>query len=264
RALTCLMFLSFAMTSDAVGSVIPKLIAEFGLNMTAAGAFHYAPMTAIAVGALLLGFLADRVGRKRTIIVGLALYAASLLLFALGSSFSWFLGLLALSGLGISIFKIGALALIGDISASTTQHTSTMNLVEGFFGVGSILGPAIVAALLQSGMSWKWLYVIAAAICCVLILMARAVNYPNTRAGEHGTATLARTLALARNPYALAFSALIMLYVAAEVAVYVWMPTYLSAYRGAGARFVPFALTVFFILRALGRFLGAWTLKRFS
>jgi len=65
-------------------------------------------------------------------------------------------------GVWVSLFKIGALALIGDISHSTTQHTSTMNLVEGFFGVGSILGPAIVAALLGAGISWKWLYVIAA------------------------------------------------------------------------------------------------------
>jgi fucose permease len=63
RWLTCLMFLTFAMTSDAVGSVIPKLIEEFGLSMKAAAAFHYVPMGAIAVGALGLGFLADRLGR---------------------------------------------------------------------------------------------------------------------------------------------------------------------------------------------------------
>src|SRR6266481_3471983 len=67
RALTCLMFLTFAMTTDAVGSVIPRIIEEFRLSMKAAGAFHYAPMSAIAAGALLLGFLADRLGRKRTI-----------------------------------------------------------------------------------------------------------------------------------------------------------------------------------------------------
>ena len=71
--LTCLMFFTFAMTTDAVGSVIPRLIQEHGLSMTAAGAFQYATMAGIATGALLLGFLADRIGRKRTIILGLAL-----------------------------------------------------------------------------------------------------------------------------------------------------------------------------------------------
>jgi len=39
RALICLMFLTFAMSSDAVGSVIPYLIEDFQLSMTAAGAF---------------------------------------------------------------------------------------------------------------------------------------------------------------------------------------------------------------------------------
>ena len=71
RWLTCLMFFTFAMTTDAVGSVIPRVIEEYGLSMTAAGAFQYATMLGIAVGALLLGFLADRIGRQRTIILGL-------------------------------------------------------------------------------------------------------------------------------------------------------------------------------------------------
>ena len=69
--------------------------------------------------------------------------------------------LLGLSGLAIGVFKTGALALIGDISTSTAQHTSIMNTAEGFFGVGAIIGPAILARLLAAGLSWTWLYVIA-------------------------------------------------------------------------------------------------------
>jgi fucose permease len=61
--LTCLMFMMFAMTSDAVGSIIQTLLKEFRLSMTAAGTFHYVPMAAIALGAILLGFLADKLGR---------------------------------------------------------------------------------------------------------------------------------------------------------------------------------------------------------
>ena len=157
--LTCLMFLMFAMTSDAVGSVIPRVLEEYKLSLKAASAFHYAPMIAIAIGALSLGFLADRLGRQRTIVLGLALYGASSLLFAFGNSFLQFVALLAVAGFGISIFKIGALALIGDISRNNAEHTRLMNTVEGFFGVGAIIGPAIVAVLLSAGFSWKWLYV---------------------------------------------------------------------------------------------------------
>jgi fucose permease len=68
--LTYLMFMMFAMTTDSVGTIIPEVIKEFQLSMVAAGAFHYAPMVAIAVAAIFLGYLADKLGRK-TIILGL-------------------------------------------------------------------------------------------------------------------------------------------------------------------------------------------------
>ena len=264
RALTCLMFLMFAMTSDAVGSIIPKVIEEFHLDMKAASAFQYAPMAAMAAGALLLGFLADRLGRKWTIILGLALYGASCTLFALGHSFNQFIALLTVSGLGVSVFKTGALALIGDISSSTAQHTSIMNLAEGFFGVGSIIGPAIVAALLGADFSWKWLYVIAAGICALLVLLALTAEFPQRRSRAEPGAGFLETFALLCDPYALAFACLLSLYVAVEVAIYVWMPTYLGIYRGPLSSFVPFALTMFFVLRAAGRLVGAWLLARLS
>ena len=54
-------------------------------------------------------------------------------------------------GMAIGVFKTGALALIGDISTSTAQHTAIMNMAEGFFGVGAIIGPAILARLLECG-----------------------------------------------------------------------------------------------------------------
>jgi fucose permease len=55
-----------------------------------------------------------------------------------------------------------------------------------------------------------------------------------------------------------------MLYVATEVAIYVWMPTYLANYDGPTQWLPAYALTIFFVLRALGRFLGAWLLGHLS
>ena len=49
RALTCVMFLMFAMTSDAVGSIIPKVIEEFQLSLKEAGAFHYVPIEGVGL-----------------------------------------------------------------------------------------------------------------------------------------------------------------------------------------------------------------------
>jgi fucose permease len=152
------------------------------LSLTAAGTFQYATMTGIALAGLALGQLADRLGRRPTIVIGLTLFAAACFLLAAGNTFLFFAVMLGVSGLAIGIFKTGALALIGDISTSTAQHTSIMNTLEGFFGVGAIIGPAILTRMLAAGMSWTWLYVVAGAICVVLIALALVVKYPHTAA----------------------------------------------------------------------------------
>ncbi len=261
--LTFFMFMMFAMTTDSVGVIIPEVIKEFHLSMTVGGAFHYAAMSGIAFAGFFLGYLADKLGRKRTIILGLVLFALNSYLFAVGSSFGFFLVLLGISGAAIGIFKTGALALIGDISTSTTEHTATMNTVEGFFAVGAIIGPAIVARLLLVGTSWKWLYVIAGTICVLLIVTASFVKYPQTTATTESV-DLRRTLRMMKNPYALGFSAAIFLYVAVESAIYVWMPTLLAGYHGSLIWMATYAISIFFVLRAAGRFVGSWMLARLN
>jgi fucose permease len=189
------------------------------------------------------------------------LFAAACLLLSAGNALWFFSLLLALSGLAIGIFKTGALALIGDLSKSTAEHTSIMNAAEGFFGAGAIIGPALLIRLLEAGLSWKWLYVIAGGMCSVLVVLALLVRYPETprravRDGPRGTR------AALRNPYVLAFSAGAFLYVAVEAAIYVWMPTLLARYTGSAAAVATYSLSIFFLLRAAGRFLGAWVLRQ--
>lgn len=264
KLLIFLMFAMFAMTTDSVGTIIPSVIEEYRLGMTAAGSFHYASMSGIGIAAILLGFLADRFGRKGTILLGLTLFGVTSGLFAAGNAFGLFVVLLFVSGLGIGIFKAGALALIGDVSGSTREHASNMNLVEGFFGVGAIVGPAVVTLLLQSGTSWKWLYLLAAALCALLILGTVFARFPRRLETDDAKADPRDALRMMADRHALFFAALLMLYVAAEAAVYVWAPTYFIGYEGPGAWLAAFVVSVFFVLRAVGRFLGAWLLARFD
>ena len=261
KALTFVMFMMFAMTTDSVGIIIPEIIRTFHLSLTAAGSFQYATMSGIALAGFLLGHLADRVGHKPTIIAGLTLFAAASYLFIAGNSFWYFCALMALSGAAIGIFKTAALALIGDIVTSTKEHTSIMNTVEGFFGVGSILGPAILARLLIRGLSWQWLYVIAGTMCVLLIITAALLRYPVVKRTEVHRSNATAVIA---NRYVLAFSLGAFLYVAVESAVYVWMPTLIAGYHGSGAWLAAYSISIFFLLRAAGRFLGSWMLNRFQ
>jgi len=261
KGLTYVMFAMFAMTTDSVGIIIPQIVKTFGLSLTAAGTFQYATMGGIAMAGFFLGHLADRYGRKTTIVAGLMLFAASSYLFLAGSSFLFFSALMALSGLAIGIFKTGALALIGDISHSTAEHTSIMNTVEGFFGVGSIIGPALLARLLNRHVAWQWLYVIAGSMCVMLILTALRVQYPSRAAAAEDT-NLQAVKTVSKNRFVLLFSLGAFLYVAVEAAIYVWMPTLFDGYRGSGEWIAVYSISIFFLLRAGGRFLGAWMLKK--
>ena len=262
RSLTCLMFFMFAMTTDSVGLIIPQVIAEFHLRMTTAGALQYGSMLGIAGAGLGLGFLADRLCRRRAILLGLLLFAATAFLFPSAGSFAAVLALTTVAGVAIGIFKTGALALVGDISANTQQLTATMNLVEGFFGVGAIIGPLIVTALIAHGTSWRFLYVIAGSLSVLLALIALRTRYPATVRSTEQVASLASTLKLMPGPYVLGFSALAFAYVVVECAIYVWMPTLLGEYHGSFVAAVAYALPAFFVMRAAGRFLGAWLLHR--
>ena len=256
-ALTYAMFFMFAMTTDAVGEIIKIAKSEMGLSNTEASAFHWATMVAIGFSGIALGFLADRFGRKPTIILGLGIYMVASALFMTGDSFQLYFVLLFVSGLAIGVFKTAALALIGDISNSSEEHTRKMNLVEGFFGIGAIVGPLLVVVVTSMGLSWTLLYGFAALLCLVMIILASFTSYPPKHENTEKPASLMSSLKLLRNPYALGFSFAIAMYVASEVAIFVWMPTLLEAYTGG--QFSMFmaanSVMIFFVLRAGGRFM---------
>ena len=246
------------------------------MTNTQASLMHSLFMIGIAFSGLFLGFLADKFGRKKTLILGLALFAISCYLFMVGSTFAFILSLVTLSGLAVGVFKTAALALIGDISRSTKEHTGTMNGAEAFFGVGAIIGPILVAWLITQGVHWTWLYVIAGGLCTVLICMALMVEYPESKAIKEKPTSLVDSLKLLKDPYALGFSIGAFLYVAAESAIYVWMPSYLicdansasdiySCYANESTQTLAiYAVSVFFALRAVGRFVGIWMMQHFE
>ncbi|WP_334032146.1 MFS transporter [Alteromonas sp. P256] len=273
------MFMMFAMTSDSVGEIIKEVKVAFSVTNAQASLMHSLPMLGIALSGLFLGFLADKIGRKPTIIMGLAIFGVACYSFLVADDFLLIVSLMSLSGVAVGVFKTGALALIGDISSSTKQHTSTMNGAEAFFGVGAIVGPLIVAYLIHQGVAWQWLYVIAGGVCTVLIVGALFVKYPNytrEKSEKVKQVSVLQSLALVRNPYAFGFSVGAFLYVAAESAIYVWMPSYLvcdaSTLRatydcyseGVSQTLAIYSVTAFFILRAAGRFVGIWMMSHFN
>jgi FHS family L-fucose permease-like MFS transporter len=139
-----------------------------------------------------------------------------------------------------------------------------MNNLEGFFAVGAILGTSMVPYFLSIGVEWKWLYVVAGTLCIILIVLALLAKYPQTISKIKEPVNLKGTLSMLKDPFAWGFSIGEFLYVAAECAVYVWMPTLIAKYEGNQVFIATYALTIFFVFRAGGRFLGAWITSRLN
>ncbi|MDP5039431.1 MAG: MFS transporter, partial [Paraglaciecola sp.] len=158
------------------------------------------------------------------------------------------------------------------------EHTGTMNGAEAFFGIGAIIGPLIVAWMVREGVDWKLLYVLAGGMCTLLILLAWKADYPTHKkhTSNKEPINFMSSLKLLKNPYAMGFSVGAFLYVAAESAIYVWMPSYLvcdaaslsdtfACYTdGPDKMLAMYAVSVFFSLRAAGRFVGIWMMQRYN
>lgn len=263
RWTTYLLFFVFAMATDAVGVIIPEIQNSFNLNATEAGLFHYIPMFFIATGGLFLGFISNRIGHKRSILIGLALFSINSILFVLGNSFGYFLILLAANGIAISIFKTASLSLVGELSKSSQEHTTTMNYIEGFFAIGAIIGPFLVSYLIADKIEWKWMYAFIAILSLMLFSITSYSNYPITsNFVQQEKVSITSSMLLLKNPLTLGFALAIFLYVSVECAIYVWMPSLIKGYNGNLIFVSTYALSIFFILRALGRFIGAFILKK--
>ena len=107
-----------------------------------------------------------------------------------------------------------------------------MNTLEGSSASASIIGPAVLAQLLAARRAVD----MAVHDCRRDVRRAdrhraRRCSIRTSRPAARRRGGTGRSMRV-KNPYVLAFSAAVFLYVGVEAAIYVWMPTLLAGYRG--------------------------------
>ena len=246
---SCLGFVLIGMLQALYGPAVPGLRAEFGLSPSGAGLGLSLHFTGGVAGVLAFNAIHSRISNR-------ALLAASYGLMALGGAGfalapDWPLALAAafLGGLGFGGIDYGLNQLFavgfGD------RSTAMLNVLNAHFGIGAVLGPAVVAWLGPDA------YAYAFGACAVLaaVLVPLGSSGVRTRPVEPSEEQQQPGSPGGRLPRILVgFLALYILNVGVEAGVGGWEPTHLETV-GYSATVAASATSVYWLMMTAGRFL---------
>src|SRR6478752_5089564 len=176
--LTCaaVLFLD-GFDTTAIGYVAPSLAKEWGLTKAALGPVFSAGLFGLMIGALLLGPLADRVGRKKIIIFSTLAFGIGTLITALVDGVGALLAIRFLTGFGLGGAMPNAVAMTSEFNPRRRRATMVMIMFCGF-SVGAALGGLLAAALIPH-FGWRSVFV-AGGIAPLLLVPVLALWLPES------------------------------------------------------------------------------------
>ncbi len=187
------------------GVALPLFSNEFDLGAAEHGIIGAASLFGILIGAVGLGGLSDRFGRKTMFVVEMVIFCAFLALLCVAQSYIQIV--ICLFGLGLALGCDYPTAHM--IISETIPSSSRGKLVLGAFAfqaVGALGGTAVgyaVLSTLPEITAWRWMYA-SALIPAILVTLGRfyiveSPNWLSTR-GEIGKAEQAVKKLLVRKP----------------------------------------------------------------
>ncbi|SPT60436.1 MFS transporter [Actinomadura madurae] len=142
------------------------------------GALVAATLLGWALGGIVAGFVADYIGRRRTLMISILWYALFTGLTAFVPDYWWLLALRFVTGMGLGAEWGSATALIGELWPDRSRGRAAAVLQSGF-GVGAVLA-ALTWFLLQpvGTEAWRYLFLVGALPALVVLYVRRAVHDP--------------------------------------------------------------------------------------
>lgn len=257
---SCVGFVLIGVLQALYGPAIPAFREEFGLSPSAAGLGLSAHFVGGLAGVLLFDRLYGRIGNRRILGASYLLMAVGAAGFALAPNWPTALAMALLAGLGFGGVDYG----LNQLFAVGFGHRSTamLNILHAHFGIGAILGPALIGALGSAHYPAVFLGFALANLPLLLCLRGvrdRAPQPSEAHTESDGGQVLARSL----GSVLAVFVALYVLHVGIEAGVGGWEPTHLETV-GYGAGFAATATSVYWLMMTVGRFLVAPIALRFS
>jgi fucose permease len=244
----CAGFVVIGALQALYGPAIPAIRSRFGVTPAVAGLGLSAQFTGALIGVVLFHLLRSRFSDRALLGASYALMAAGAVLFAISPSWPAALGASLITGVGAGGIDYGLNRLFA--VSFGRRSTAMLNLLNAYFGVGAVAGPALVGWVGAS--RYPWLFGAVAAASVVLIPTLGGVGRTPPPAAAHGPAPVSR----ARTRWIVAaFVTIYVLYVAIETGAGGWEPTHLEAV-GYSASVAATATSAFWLALTVGRFVA--------
>lgn len=191
----------------AISFAAPGIAAEWGLDRAMLGIVLSMELLGMAAGSVLMGNLADRIGRRPTILICLTIMAIGMALAANATGVPMLSATRLFTGLGIGGMLSSTTAMVAEFSSDRRRSLAVILNIAGY-STGAILGGLVASELLEGSGDWRSVFVFGAAMTAIALplawlLIPESIDWLGENRPADALARINRTLqALGRGPIA--------------------------------------------------------------
>ena len=275
-----LVFFVISFLSNIIGPLVPDIIKSFGLSLTMASFLPFSFFVAYGVMSIPSGILIELYGEKKVMLLAFLVSSSGAFLFALNSSYLFYLISLFLIGSGMAMLQVAINPLLR-VTGGEKEFAFNSVLGQLFFGLASFISPLVYTYLVINtnqptsfitrliknitipNLEWISLYWIFAIISLAMVFLIRISNFPKVERKENEKSGAIEThLKLLKKPIVLLYFLAIFCYVGTEQGIANWISQFLEIYHDIDPQ-VQGAKTIsnFWGMMTLGTLLGLLLLK---
>jgi len=188
----------------AISFASPGIATEWGIDKAQLGIVLSMELLGMAAGSIVIGNVADRIGRRGTILACLAIMMTGMFAATATHSPVELSAARLFTGLGIGGMLSSTSALVSEFS-NQRRHNLNVSLNIAGYSMGAIVGGVVVTRLLAGGSDWRAIFEFGAIVTAVLLPVAfftiqESVDYLVTRRPANALEAVNRVLAKLRHP----------------------------------------------------------------
>ncbi len=248
---------------DLVGTATNYVQKDHGLSEASASIFPSLVFFWFLIFSVPTGMLMNKIGRKKTVLLSLAVTFISLLIPLFGESYMIMLLSFSFLGIGNAIMQTSLNPLVTNL-ISSDKLASTLTFGQFVKAIASFSATLIApwgaaTAMMTFGLNWRILFLIYAVIC--LLSLAALGATPIHEEKPDKVSGIGECVRLLGRPFILLCFIGIMCHVGIDVGTNTYAPKVISERLGLALNEAIFGTTVYFICRTAGCFLGAFILR---